>query len=162
MAHLCVPQNQALGVSRGFAPDIQVCGTHGREDLVNAAITLNAEEEDATLRFCTLILNDPDICQMVYHHPYAYTMLSVGTPVLSDSDFWYLAFHYPCTYATLRVGTPIFSDTDICYLASHYTCACITLQVRTPVLRGRDTHYLAHHYSHTCTALRVGTFAICK
>ena len=30
----CVPQNQALGVCRGFVPDIQVCGTHGREDLV--------------------------------------------------------------------------------------------------------------------------------
>ena len=29
MAHLCVPQNQALGVCRGFVPDIQVCSTHG-------------------------------------------------------------------------------------------------------------------------------------
>ena len=46
MAHLCVPQNQALGVCRGFVPDNQVCGTHGREDLVNATITLNAEEEE--------------------------------------------------------------------------------------------------------------------
>ena len=46
MAHLCVPQNQALGVCRGFVPDIQVCGTHGREDLVNATITSNAEEEE--------------------------------------------------------------------------------------------------------------------
>ena len=45
MAHLCVPQNQALGVCRGFVPDIQVCGTHGRENLVNATITSNAEEE---------------------------------------------------------------------------------------------------------------------
>ena len=44
MAHLCVPQNQALGVCRGFVPDIQVCGTHAREDLVNATITSNAEE----------------------------------------------------------------------------------------------------------------------
>ena len=49
MAHLCVPQNQALGVCRGFVPDIQVRGTHGREDLVNATITSNAEEEE-TLR----------------------------------------------------------------------------------------------------------------
>ena len=46
MAHLCVPQNQALGVYRGFVPDIQVCGTHGREDLVNANITSNAEVEE--------------------------------------------------------------------------------------------------------------------
>ena len=46
MAHLCVPQNPALGVCRGFVPDIQICGTHGREDLVNAAITSNAEEEE--------------------------------------------------------------------------------------------------------------------
>ena len=46
MAHLCVPQNQTLGVCRGFVPDIQVCGTRGREDLVNATITSNAEEEE--------------------------------------------------------------------------------------------------------------------
>ena len=46
MAHLCVPQNQALGVSRGFVPDIQICGTHEREDLVNTTITSNTEEED--------------------------------------------------------------------------------------------------------------------
>ena len=42
----CVPQNQALGVCRGFVPDIQVFCTHGREDLVNATITSNAEEEE--------------------------------------------------------------------------------------------------------------------
>ena len=46
MAHLCVPQNQALGVCRGSVPDIQVCGSHGREDLVNATITSNAEDEE--------------------------------------------------------------------------------------------------------------------
>ena len=45
MAHLCIPQNQALGVCRGFVPDIQICSTHGREDLINATITSNAEEE---------------------------------------------------------------------------------------------------------------------
>ena len=44
MAHLCVPQNQALGVCRGFVPDIQICGTHGRKNLVNATIISNAEE----------------------------------------------------------------------------------------------------------------------
>ena len=43
MAHLCVPQNQALGVCRGFVPDIQVCGTHGRLSS-KATITSNAEE----------------------------------------------------------------------------------------------------------------------
>ena len=46
MAHLCVPQNQALGVCRGFVPDIQICSTHGRKDLVNATIISNAEEEE--------------------------------------------------------------------------------------------------------------------
>ena len=46
MAHLCVPQNQALGVCRGFVPDIQICGTHGRKDLVNATIISNVEEEE--------------------------------------------------------------------------------------------------------------------
>ena len=46
MAHLCVPQNQALGVCRGFAPDIQICGTRGRKNLVNATIISNAEEEE--------------------------------------------------------------------------------------------------------------------
>ena len=46
MASLCVPQNQALGVCRGFVPDIQVCSSHRREDLVNATITSNTEEEE--------------------------------------------------------------------------------------------------------------------
>ena len=46
MAYLCVPQNQVLGFCRRFVPDIQVCATHGREDLVNATITLNAEKEE--------------------------------------------------------------------------------------------------------------------
>ena len=46
MSHLCAPQNQALGVVRGFVPDIQICGTHRREDSVNAAITSNVEEEE--------------------------------------------------------------------------------------------------------------------
>ena len=42
---LVCPSNQALGVCRGFVPDIQVCGTHGREDLVYSTITSKAEEE---------------------------------------------------------------------------------------------------------------------
>ena len=46
MAHLCVPQNQALGICGGFVPDIQVCRTNRREDLVNATITSNVEEEE--------------------------------------------------------------------------------------------------------------------
>ena len=48
MAHLCVPQNQALGVCRGFVPDMKVFSSHRRESLVNATITSNAEEEDDT------------------------------------------------------------------------------------------------------------------
>ena len=48
MTHLCVPQNQALGICRGFVPDIQICGTHGRKDLVNTTIISNAEEEELT------------------------------------------------------------------------------------------------------------------
>ena len=39
LAHLCAPQNQALGVYRRFVPVIQVYGTHGRHDLVNATRT---------------------------------------------------------------------------------------------------------------------------
>ena len=51
MIHLCVPQNQALGVCRGCVPDVRVCGTHGKEELVNATITLNAvEEEEDTVK----------------------------------------------------------------------------------------------------------------
>ena len=46
MAHLCVPQNQALGFCRRLLPYIQVCGTHGKENLVNATITSNTEEEE--------------------------------------------------------------------------------------------------------------------
>ena len=49
MAHLCVPQNQALGFCRGYVPDIQICGTHGRKDLVNTTIISNMEEEE----FCS-------------------------------------------------------------------------------------------------------------
>ena len=49
MAHLCAPQNQALEVCRGFVPDIQVRGTHGREDLVNATIISNAREKEESL-----------------------------------------------------------------------------------------------------------------
>ena len=48
MTHLCVSQNQVLGVCRGFVHDIQVCGTHRREDLVNATFISNAEEEEFT------------------------------------------------------------------------------------------------------------------
>ena len=50
MAHLCVPQNQALGVCRGFVPDIQICGTHRREDLVNP--TINIERRRRRRRTC--------------------------------------------------------------------------------------------------------------
>ena len=59
MAHLCVPQNQALGVCRGFAPDIQICGTRGRKNLVNATIISNAEEEEEEklLKQWLLIIN---------------------------------------------------------------------------------------------------------
>ena len=52
MVHLCVPKNEALGVCRGFVPDIQVCGTHGRQDLVNVTITSNAEEEEEGTTEC--------------------------------------------------------------------------------------------------------------
>ena len=44
MAHLYVPQNQALRVCR-FVPDIQVCGTHGREVLASTIITPNTVED---------------------------------------------------------------------------------------------------------------------
>ena len=45
---MCVPQNQALGVCRGFVPDIQVpvCRTHRGANLVSASITSNDEEEE--------------------------------------------------------------------------------------------------------------------
>ena len=68
MAHLCVPQNQALGVCRGFVPDIQVCSTHGREDLVNATITLNAEEEELP------------------HHPFPRPTSPLPTPYTEDAE----------------------------------------------------------------------------
>ena len=50
---LYVPQNQALEVCRGFVPNIQVCGTHGREDLVNATIISNEEEEEVLVKLRT-------------------------------------------------------------------------------------------------------------
>ena len=51
--YLCVPQYQALGVCRGLVPDIQVCGTHGREDLVNATIISSADEEEVSCPYYT-------------------------------------------------------------------------------------------------------------
>ena len=49
MYHTCVPQNQAIGVYRGF---VQVYSTDGSEDLVNVTITSNAEEEDKPSHDC--------------------------------------------------------------------------------------------------------------
>ena len=49
IAHLRAPQNQALWVCRESVPDIPVCGTHRREDLVAATITSNAEEKENSL-----------------------------------------------------------------------------------------------------------------
>ena len=66
MAHLCIPQKHALGDCRGFVPDIQVCGSHGREDLVKETITLNAEEEEGVL----CLLNFPawtDLLRQAVH-----------------------------------------------------------------------------------------------
>ena len=40
------PSKLSSGVCIRSVPDIQVCGTHGREDLVNATIISNAEEEE--------------------------------------------------------------------------------------------------------------------
>ena len=42
---LVCPSKQSSGVCRGFVPDIQVCSTQWREDLVNATITSNTEED---------------------------------------------------------------------------------------------------------------------
>ena len=52
MAHLCVSQNQALGVCIGFVPDIQVYGTYGRgSSQRNHHANAEEEEEDtATIR----------------------------------------------------------------------------------------------------------------
>ena len=76
MAHLCVPQNQALGVCRGFVPDIQVCGTHGREDLVNATIASNAKEAEEKLIAQTWKQNDHRIMRT------SQECLSVGRQLL--------------------------------------------------------------------------------
>ena len=43
------------GVCRGFVPDIQVCGINGREDLVNATTTSNAEEEQCVINMKTAV-----------------------------------------------------------------------------------------------------------
>ena len=60
VAHLCVPQNKTLGVCKRFVPDIPVCSPHGREDLVNGTITLNAEEGGKVQKRILLILT-PDV-----------------------------------------------------------------------------------------------------
>ena len=59
VARLCVPQNQALGVCRTFIPDIQVCGTHRREDLVNAAPYQTLKELKKVIRVFVMISPGP-------------------------------------------------------------------------------------------------------
>ena len=99
MAQLCAPQNQALGVCRGFVPDIQVCGTHGREDLVNATITLNAEEEE--LEFLVIYrpvvkapastAEDPGLESRLrrgFSGSSHTSDLKIGTPVATVLDAW--------------------------------------------------------------------------
>ena len=46
MAHLCVLQNQALGVCRSAEALFLTCGTHRREDLVDTTISSNSEEDE--------------------------------------------------------------------------------------------------------------------
>ena len=68
MAHLCVTQNLALGICGGLVPDIQVCGTRGREDLVNATITWNAEEEETPCMVLGLELMSDDNRNILGHN----------------------------------------------------------------------------------------------
>ena len=79
MAHLCVPQNQALGVCRGFVPDIQICGTHGRKNLVNATIISNAEEEEE-------VIKKQKKTKKTHTHTQKFSRMS--TAKLSLSVFW--------------------------------------------------------------------------
>ena len=92
MALLCVPQNQALGVCRGFVPDIQVCSTHGREDLVNATITSNAEKEELSICGGRVI----------------FTILSVDEGVLWV--FFFLAFAVYTIKAARETNDVVFSS----------------------------------------------------
>ena len=48
---LVCPSKPSSGVCRGFVPDIQICGTHGRKNLVSATIISNEEEEEGCCRF---------------------------------------------------------------------------------------------------------------
>ena len=43
---LACPSKPSFGVCRRSVPDIRECGTLGREDLVDATITSNVEEEN--------------------------------------------------------------------------------------------------------------------
>ena len=88
MAHLCVPQNQALGVCRGFAPDIQICGTHGRKNLVNATIISNAEEEEnaIVLPLIYIFSTDLDLSNRRQHTSYTSRVKTRGLPSISSSD----------------------------------------------------------------------------
>ena len=53
MAHLRVPQNQALGVCREFVPDIQVCGTGGRDCLLVGCLTSQQQASVSQGRICS-------------------------------------------------------------------------------------------------------------
>ena len=47
MAHLCVLKTKLWGSAEDL--NIQICGTHGRKDLVNVTIISNVEEEEEEL-----------------------------------------------------------------------------------------------------------------
>ena len=57
MAHLCVPQNQAedlfLQICRGFVPDIQECGIHGRDCLLVGCLTSQQQASVSQGRICS-------------------------------------------------------------------------------------------------------------
>ena len=84
----CVSLKTKLwGSAEDFFPDIQVCGTHRREDLVNATITSNAGEEEEDLFQSALMRSKwPSWWSLGLEDDIICASLSVGTGVALQAD----------------------------------------------------------------------------
>ena len=145
MAHLCVPQNQALGVCRGFAPDIQICGTRGRKNLVNATIISNAEEEELSQY------------QSQHTRLYSYS-ISHNTPgfTLNYHSISHNTPGFTLNYHSISHNTPGFTVTVSVtthqallsqYQSQHTRLYCHSISHNTPVLTFTESITTHQSYS---------------
>ena len=149
MAHLCVPQNQALGVCRGFVPDIQVCGTHGREDLVNATIKSNAEEEEELPSQCgrpgqllTTLITATTLTQPYRSPNLSRSFVACLTPQqhASVSQGRICSDNFTCYHTETEVADQTFHLTQSQYTDTGPTSPALTLYIT----QAPGSHWSAH------------------